>query len=285
MALQLELGGMTVEWLGRETFHLDAGAMFGPVPKLLWSGRYPVDSDNLSPFVATPLLLRTQGRNILIDTGCGNRLPAKHVRNLRVEYAVSVPTAFQEAGIESGDIDTVILTHLDWDHASGIAEQGSDGIVRLRYPNASHIIHRTEWHDANNPNARSKHTYWSHNWELLAASDRIRFVTGGEEIAPGVRVHHTGGHTRGHMVVEMIGTDQTAYHLADLLPTHAHTNPLWVTAYDNFPLDSVVQKEHWLHKARQTKAWLLLYHDAVHAAIRLDSNGEISERLERVNIP
>lgn len=277
--LTLDLGGMTITWLGCEQFFLDAGAMFGPVPKLLWSGRYPHGPDNLAPFVATPLLVQTADHNVLIDTGLGNRLSSKVVRNFRVTYTQTVPQSLRAAGLAATAINTVVLTHLDWDHAAGIAEE-IDGVPRLRYPNAMHIIHKTEWEDAHNPNARSKNTYWPENWSLLSPH-QIQFVEGGEEVVPGIRVHHTGGHTRGHMVVELKGERQTAYHLADLLPTQAHLNPLWVTAYDNFPLDSVRQKELWLRRAQDKGHWLVLYHDVTCAAIRLDATGDIRETIVR----
>lgn len=278
--VHLDLGGMTVRWLGHERFHLDAGAMFGPVPRVLWWGKYPADADNFSPFVATPLLVQTGNHHVVIDTGLGNRLSPKQIRNFRVSYPLTVPAAVEKAGLEPEDIDFVILTHLDWDHAAGIVEQGPDGL-RLRFPKALHMINAIEWHDAHNPNSRTQNTYWAQNWELLVQSGRYELVEESAEVVPGVRVKRTGGHTRGHMIVELAGAKETAYHLADLLPTHAHLNPLWVTAYDNFPLDSVAQKERWLATAKDQRAWLLFYHDALYAAIRLNTLGDISETVER----
>lgn len=278
--MRLDLGGVTVEWVGDERLRMDAGAMFGPVPKVLWEGRYPAGPDNLAPFVATPLLIRTGGRRLIVDTGLGNRLTEKQMRNFRVEYVQTVPEGLAALGLAPGDIDTVILTHLDWDHAAGIVERSESG-ERLRYPAATHVIGAVEWEDANRPNLRSKHTYWPENWSLLAAAGRLRFALGGEALAPGVRLHHTGGHTRGHMIVEIRGEREVAYHLADLLPTHAHLNPLWVTAYDNFPLDSVEQKAYWLGRARAEQAWLVFYHDALYAAVRLGADGSVADALPR----
>ena len=286
----LDLGGLTVEWLGVERVHFDAGAMFGPVPRLLWEGKYPVRRDNLSPFLATPLLIRTGGKNIIVDTGLGNRLTPKQVRNFVVKYEETVPRALERKGLSGSDIDAVILTHLDWDHAAGIVERTGEedrelGEERLRYPNAVHVVNEAEWHDAHHPNMRSANTYWQQNWALLEAEGNVRLVRGSEEVAPGVSVHHTGGHTRGHMVVALRGTKRTAYHLADLLPTHAHLNPLWVTAYDNFPLDTVEQKAKWLERAKDERAWLLFYHDAVYAGVRLDVEGGIAQVIARPASP
>lgn len=284
--LVLDLGGLTVEWLGAERAHFDAGAMFGPVPRILWEGKYPVRGDNLSPFLATPLLIRTRDRLILIDTGLGNRLTPKQLRNFGVEYEQTVPDALAQKGLSGADIDTVILTHLDWDHAAGIVERldttmAEDEGERLRFPRAVHIIHETEWSDAHHPNLRSANTYWQHNWDLLEKEGKVRLVKGGEEVAPGVRVYHTGGHTRGHMIVALTGSQRTAYHLADILPTHAHLNPLWVTAYDNFPLDTVEQKVRWLERIRKEESWLLFYHDTLYAGIRLDGEGRIVQSIAR----
>lgn len=285
----LDLGDLTVEWLGVERVHFDAGAMFGPVPKILWEGKYPVRVDNLAPFLATPLLVRTGEYNIVVDTGLGNRLTPKQLRNFRVEYEQTVPQALEQRGLSGDDIDIVILTHLDWDHAAGIVERSAlddrGEEERLRYPRAVHVIGEIEWHDAHHPNMRSVNTYWQHNWTLLEKQGTVRLIQGGEEVAPGVSVHHTGGHTRGHMVIALRGREHTAYHLADLLPTHAHLNPLWVTAYDNFPLDSVEQKARWLEKSKEEGAWLLFYHDALYAGIQIDSDGAIVQSLPRESPP
>src|SRR5690625_4965529 len=135
--------------------------------------------------MAKSLLMSTDNQNILIDTGLGNRLTAKHKRNMRTKYIQTVPAALQNLGVQAQAIDAVILTHLDWDHAAGIVER-QGGHETLRYPNATHYIHGTEWLDANNPNMRTKNTYWQHNWNVLETDGTIQLVHGGETVGDAV---------------------------------------------------------------------------------------------------
>ena len=70
---------------------------------------------------------------------------------------------------------------------------------------------------------------------------------------------------------------QTAFHLGDLLPTHAHFNPLWVMAYDDFPLDVIRLKELWQKQAKEENAWYLFYHDPFVQYRKFDDEGNVIE--------
>ena len=74
---------------------------------------------------------------------------------------------------------------------------------------------------------------------------------------------------------------EQALHLADLLPNQAHFNPLWVTAFDNFPLDSVGQKEMLIIEAVRQNSWFTFYHDPGLSACKFDEQGEIVKCFER----
>ena len=149
---------------------------------------------------------------------------------------VVVEADLKQLGLSREDIDIVILTHYDFDHAGGVVMQDDRTAgFRSTFPKAKHILQKKEWEDVLNPNIRSINTYWPVNNELLRGSRNLELVDGRPEIVPGISVIHTGGHNGGHQIVTMESKGEKALHLGDLLPTHAHVNPLWVMAYDNYP--------------------------------------------------
>lgn len=273
---RLDLGDISISWLNGGEFELDGGTMFGAVPRLLWSKKYPPDEENYIKMLAAPLLVRTCRACILIDTGLGNKLSDKQIRIFRVNRQWSVDKDLARHNLTRHDIDTVILTHCDFDHAGGIVMLNANGQPELTFPKARHIINEIEWHDARHPNSRSVHTYFQNNFKLLEQSGHLELTSHGYEAAPGVMVHHSGGHTRGHQVVEINGQAGCALHLGDLMPTHAHANPLWIMSYDNFPLEVIAQKEYWIERYRDRDCWYTFYHDDFMKAGRMNGQGQIA---------
>ncbi|MFS8581960.1 MAG: MBL fold metallo-hydrolase [Limnochordales bacterium] len=306
----LTVGEFHVHWLRGGRFRLDGGAMFGPVPKPLWSRRYPCDEHNAIPMQAFPLLVVTPAHRILIDTGLGNKLTDKQRRNFRVEEDWAVEEHLADLGLGTEDIDFVVLTHMDWDHASGGTKaaapgpagqadsggagssrgpahaDGGDSLVGAAvvptFPRARYVVQKDEWEAALNPNSRTKHGYWRENWAPLLDAGLVDVVDGDVELVSGVRLHKTGGHTHGHQIVRIESGGETLLHMADLLPTHAHMNPLWVMGYDNFPLTSIEEKERWLAKARENGWWLSFYHDPFVLAAKVDAEGRLHDVVEGV---
>lgn len=272
------LGNFELTWLNGGRFELDGGAMFGVVPKMLWQKKYPADEQNYIQLVAWPILVQTGNRHILIETGLGNKLTDKQKQIFRVGEEWDLPSDLSRLGLTRADIDMVILTHFDFDHAGGLVMQNESGTLEPTFPNAKIILQKKEWEDVLSPNKRSINTYWPVNYAMLKESSAIQLVEGTKEIAPGLKVIHTGGHNRGHQIVRLESEGNIAYHMADLLPTHAHFNPLWLMAYDNHPLDAMAQKEEWENRALQENAWLTFYHDPYILTARFDDKGSMTEQ-------
>jgi glyoxylase-like metal-dependent hydrolase (beta-lactamase superfamily II) len=275
----LRIGAFELVWLEGGSFELDGGTAFGPVPKVLWEKKLPCDAENYVPISAWPILVKTPESLVLIESGLGNKLTEKQKKILRTRQEWRVPEDLRSRGMQCEDIDCVILTHGDWDHAAGVVmQEGKD--LKLTFPRAKHIIQKIEWEDVLLPNKRSVHTYWPINSETLGRSGNLVLVDGKAEPVPGITVHLTGGHTRGHQIIVMESEGKKAVHLGDLLPTHAHFNPLWVTAYDNFPLDSIRMKEHYLQQFVDESAWFVFYQDPRYHACRFDEKGNVLDALE-----
>jgi glyoxylase-like metal-dependent hydrolase (beta-lactamase superfamily II) len=227
---------------------------------------------------AWPILVKANGKLILIETGLGNKLSDKQKKIFRVRDEWHVPQDLNDLGLSREEIDFVVLTHYDFDHAGGLIMQDEKGNLLPTFPNARYIIQRREWEDVLNPNKRSINTYWPINYAVLKESRNIELVDGNAEVIGGVTVHHTGGHNRGHQVVRLQSGGQVALHLADLMPTHVHFNPLWVMAYDNYPLDAIAQKEEWENRGLRENAWFTFYHDPFLLACRFNEQGDIIEK-------
>ncbi len=275
---QLDLGNITINWLNGGDFELDGGTMFGAVPKVLWQQRYPADAENYIRLHNSPLLIRTPEFNIIIDTGLGNKLTEKQQAIFRVTSPWAVVEDIQALGLSREDIQYVILTHGDFDHAGGVVMQNGAG-TELTFPKAKHVVQKKEWYDISHPGSRAAHSYFPENFTGLKASGLLTVADGNRQIVEGVAVRHTGGHTRGHQVVEIKGSKGCAVHLGDVLPTHTHANPLWIMAYDNFPLELIEQKEHLLPAYRKQNCWFTFYHDIYMRACHLDDRGKVIEQV------
>jgi len=273
----LKIGEFVVSWLEGGVFEIDGGSMFGVVPRVLWEKKCASTSDNHVRLANSPMLVQTPHGNLLIETGLGNKLTEKQKGIFRVRQEWDQLAGLARLGLSRESISHVILTHGDFDHAGGITMQNETGGLELTFPAAMHHIQHQEWEDVLSPNKRSADAYWSENFAGLVEGKNLRLVDGEEEILPGVRVVRTGGHTRGHQAVWLESAGETALHLGDLLPMPAYSNPLWITAYDNFPLDSIAAKEQFLDQAIRADAWLLFYHDPEILACKLDGDGAVRE--------
>ncbi|GLC88191.1 YtnP family quorum-quenching lactonase [Lysinibacillus piscis] len=277
---KLQFHDMTITWLNGGVTCLDGGAMFGVVPKPLWSRKYPVNDNNQIELPTEPMLIQYAGKNYLIDTGVGFRkLSDKQLRNFGVTEESAIIESLQELGLKATDIDAVLMTHLHFDHAGGLTMWEGDVLVPT-FPNAKIYVTQLEWDEMRNPNIRSKNTYWKENWEPI--QHLVETYVGTLEVASGVTMIHTGGHSEGHAIIKLTQNEEVLIHMADIMPTHAHQNPLWVLAYDDYPMTSVFAKERLMKEALTNGYRFIFYHDAYYRMIKWDETGKnIVDKLER----
>ncbi|MEH6944044.1 YtnP family quorum-quenching lactonase [Bacillus sp. JJ722] len=277
---QLQFGNITLTWLKGGITNLDGGAMFGVVPKPLWSKKYPSNDKNQIKLATDPILVQTEGRNILIESGIGKgKLSDKQKRNYGVEAETEIDESLAKLGLSVNDIDTILMTHLHFDHASGLTKLENDELQSV-FSNAKIITTCTEWNEMRKPNIRSENTYWKENWEPI----QERVVTFEDELAitDSIKIVHTGGHSDGHAIIIMEQNDEVLIHMGDIMATHAHANVLWVMAYDDYPMNSVYQKQAWMDYGLKRDAIYTFYHDSLYRAVKFSRDGkEIVYSLER----
>ncbi len=257
----MEIAGYELHSVETGRFRLDGGAMFGIVPKPLWERRIPADERNRIPLAMRCLLLKGQGRIILIDNGIGDKLSDKMKDIYGVDFsAYHLSRSLAALGVAPEEVTDVILTHLHFDHCGG-STRYENGRLVLTFPNARHYVQRVHWEWATHPNLREKASFLQENILPIQEYGKLVLIDGDTELFPGVHVHVVNGHTRGQQIVRISDDRETLLFMGDLVPTHAHVPLVWIMAYDIEPLVTLEEKQYWLQEALTGQWHLFLEHD------------------------
>jgi glyoxylase-like metal-dependent hydrolase (beta-lactamase superfamily II) len=265
--------GVRVGLVQAGTFRSDAGALFGPVPRVLW-GRWvteELDTDNRLLQALNCLVVETPAGRVLVETGIGERYDEK-MRAIRAVDGDPILPALRKAGVEPGSIDVVAMSHLHFDHAGGLLD-ASGGRA---FPRASIVAQRAEWEVALGDNPRLVASYDQPELRLVRDWGAEGWAEGEKELLPGVSVVPTGGHSTGHQAVIVRGyagggggSAATLVFFGDLAMRPWSANPRWVTAFDDFPLDSVAVKASLFARAADEGWTVVLSHERDHPVGRL----------------
>jgi glyoxylase-like metal-dependent hydrolase (beta-lactamase superfamily II) len=267
----MRIGELDVFSLSDGTFRLDGGAMFGVVPKVLWERRLPADDRNRVGLSLRPLLVRTGTEHVLIDAGVGDKLSPKEAEMYVLDRTEHLELSMAKVGVTAREIDLVIATHLHLDHAGGFTTL-VDGVLAPAFPNARYVVRRGEWEDATHPHERNRASYLSENFLPIQQAGLLDLIDADTEVAPGIHVVLTGGHTRHHQIVRLESAGRTAVFAGDLIPTTAHVDEPWVMGYDLYPMDTLAYKRRFLSEAIAGEYVIFFEHDPALAAgiIRLE---------------
>ena len=255
-------GGTRVALVQAGTFKSDAGTLLGPVPWVLWRpwAEGELDESRRLTQALNCLLVETPAGRVLIETGIGERMDAKNTA-MRGYTGTPVVPALREAGFDPGTVDVVAMSHLHYDHAGGLLL--ADG--SKAFPRATIVAQRAEWEIALSGNGRVVASYDQPELRLVAVWGADGWAEGDRELLPGVSVVRTGGHSAGHQAVVVRGTGPGARSVAffgDLCMRPWSANPRWVTAFDDFPLDSVEVKGELFRRAVEDDWTVVLSHEA-----------------------
>ncbi len=249
-------------------FKLDGGAMFGVVPKAIWNKLNPADENNMCTWAMRCLLVETQGRKILIDTGIGSKQSEKFFKNFFLHGESSLLGSLQQHGLSPEDITDVFLTHLHFDHVGGAVTKLSENNFVTTFPNATYWSHKKHWYHATNPNPREKASFLTENLLPLAESGQLRLIEQPEEF-PYFPILMVNGHTEAQMLPVLSYKGRAIAYMADLLPSAAHIPVPYVMSYDIQPLMSMQEKEMFLDHALKNDITLFFEHDPVNECATL----------------
>ena len=266
---------MTLHAIETGNFKLDGGAMFGVVPKALWSRTNPADNKNRIELAARSLLIENGNRLILIDTGMGNKQDQMFFSRFGLWGNQSLEKSLQEAGFSRADITDVFLTHLHFDHCGGAVRWNKNRTAfEPTFPNATYWSNDAHWRWATQPNAREKASFLSENLLPIQESGQLKFVrvpetTFAAESELGFGVLFVNGHTEKQMIPHISYNGKTLVFAADLLPTIGHLPLPYIMGYDVRPLETLKEKDMFLTNAVNNNFVLFLQHDTNNPLITL----------------
>lgn len=251
-------------------FKLDGGAMFGVVPKKLWSRNYPADENNLSTWALRCLLVVDDDRRILIDSGIGDKQDEKFFGHFHLHGDDSLEKSLNTHGFQLEDITDVVHTHLHFDHCGGsIKWNDAKNGFEPTFPKANYWVGRKQFEWAINPNHREKPSYPKENILPMQESASLKFIDEEGELFPNFNVKIFDGHTRGQIIPHIKFKGKTVVFMGDLLPSAAHIPLPYIMAYDIDPLLTLDEKKQFFAEALAKDSILFFEHDYYHECCTL----------------
>jgi glyoxylase-like metal-dependent hydrolase (beta-lactamase superfamily II) len=253
---------MKIDLFNVASFKVDGGAMFGVVPKVLWSRVYPADENNLIDLPLRSLIIETGNHVILVDSGWGDKQDEKFFRHVHLHGGEGLIRGLKNRGYAPEDITDVFFTHLHADHCGGGVKKKERGDgYELTFPGATYHVSRTQWEWAVINNLREADSFLEENILPIEQSGHLNLVDEEGELFPGFSVIFCYGHTPGLMIPVIKYNDKTLVYTGDLIPTSAHIPLIWNMSYDIESLKSIDEKQKLLNKALEESHILVFQHD------------------------
>ena len=255
-------------------FGLDGGAMFGIIPKPVWEKKVSADELNRVNMVTRSLLLVSDEKKILIDTGNGTKWEEKYKQIYDINTdQYNIEKSLGKYGFSSEQITDVICTHMHFDHIGGNTKIKSGEVVPT-FPNAKYWISEENWKLANHPSQKDAGSFIEHDWKVLAENQMIEIIDGREPFIEGIDTIVTHGHTPGLLHPIVSDGSNKLFYGADIFPMVAHIPIPWVMAYDVQPVVTMKEKQKLLQKMER-EDWILFFeHDPHIQACTVHKDGK-----------
>jgi len=257
------VGSREVRVLSDGVIWLDAGAVFGLVPKVMWQ-RVTGETNDLNqiPLALNCLLLESDGKMVLIETGQGNKdFEQTRRRGWEPDHGKLIGDLARN-GVRPDDVDIVINTHLHNDHTGWNTVETADGELAVTFPNARYYIQRGEWEDAMHPNERTRATYLPENLLPVEAAGQVEFIDGETQVTSDITVIETPGHTAEHASVVIANGGESAVYLGDMIQHQVQLERVaWLSAFDVLPLINLETKKRVIAEAIKNRSLLVAVHN------------------------
>ena len=249
-------------------FKLDGGAMFGVVPKSLWSRTNPADANNLCTWANRLLLIEDGNRLTLVDTALGDKQDAKFFGHYHLHGEDTLDNSLKKHGFHRDDITDIILTHLHFDHCGGAIKRENEKLIPA-FKNANYWSNENHWNWATNPNPREKASFLHENIIPIQESGQLKFLKPEESYDTNIDIRYVNGHTESMMLPQIKYKGKTILYMADLLPSVGHIPLPYVMGYDVRPLTTMDEKQAYWQEAVDNEYILFLEHDPENACCTL----------------
>ena len=264
-------------------FGLDGGAMFGIIPKPVWEKKVPADELNRVNMVTRSLLLVSDEKKILIDTGNGTKWEEKYKQiydNNTDQY--NIEKSLGKYGFSSEQITDVICTHMHFDHIGGNTKIKFGEVVPT-FPNAKYWISEENWKLANHPSQKDAGSFIENDWKVLSENQMIEIIDGREPFIEGIETFVTHGHTPGLLHPIVSDGSNKLFYGADIFPMAAHIPIPWVMAYDVQPVLTMEEKQKLLQKMER-EDWILFFEHDPHIQActvhKSDKHYKLNKRIQ-----
>ena len=235
----------------------DGGTMFGQVPKVLWEDKVPTDRKNRITMGLNCILIQIGTKTVLVDSGVGSKA-LDHERETYGLVPSRLLKGLKNLGISPKEVDAVILTHLHFDHSGGCTKLDRVGNLVPTFPRARYYVQKDCWDDACSPNERCMGIHREEDFRPIEDTGQLELLDGDSEIFPGLSVKVTAGHAKGHQVVLLNHGGERIAFLGDLVPTPYHLDLAAISAYDQYPEETLEMKRDFLSQASKA-GWLLVF--------------------------
>ncbi|MFF4170137.1 MBL fold metallo-hydrolase [Streptomyces sp. NPDC001744] len=268
----LKLGDHTVTWLPDGFVQLDPRRWLPETTAADWAGENAglLDPEGCLAASIGALLIQYRDRAMLVDAGFGpHDIPAAHTHPaLGVLVGGKLPAALESAGVRADGIELIAFSHLHDDHFGWAFRPGQD--AASPFTSAVFAASAPEWA----------------NWpQPVDGSPRVRVLTDGEEVFPGVTARVTPGHTAGHTSYVLDTDEGRLIAFGDVFHTPAQlARPEWKVSMDALPEQGVATRRAMLAElaAPGTLAFANHFSDVVFGRLSETSGTARWEPLEEL---
>ena len=253
---------MEIYTVANSHMKLDGGAMFGIVPKVLWTRQYEADENNMVNISMRSLLVVDGERRILFDNGIGDKQDEKFFGYYYLNGTDTLEDSLDKLGYGLDDITDMVLTHLHFDHCGGSIKYNEDrsGLTTV-FPKARYWVSKQQWTLAMDPNRLEAASFLRENFLPIRECGQLELFEGVYDLTPNIQFRLFNGHTAGQIIALIRYGDRTIVNAADLVPLMGNIPMSWICGYDTQPLVALLEKEDFLKESLENNYIYYFYHD------------------------